>query len=167
MKRFFRINQYIQAKEIRVISEEGKQIGVMDLAKALEEARNEGKDLVEIAPLAKPPVCKIIDFKKFRYQQAKKEGDSRKKGKQDIKEIRLSPFIAANDLQTRIKKGREFIKKTGGLKVTVRFKGREITKKEFGYNLLSKVVQQFEDIAKVEKLPAFQGKDLMMFFKKK
>lgn len=163
MAKFYRINQYIQAREVRVVDETGKQIGIMPIFNAVQKAKEEGKDLVEVAPNANPPVAKIIDFKKFKYLEAKKEREEKKGAKSgEIKEIKLSPFIAANDLNTRIKKIREFLENGNKVKVRVLFKGREITKKEFGYKILTQITESLAEEATPESEPKFQGRELLL-----
>jgi translation initiation factor IF-3 len=161
--KFYRINQYIQAKEVRVVDETGKQIGVMPIFNAIQAAREAGKDLVEVASNANPPVAKIIDFKKFKYLEAKKEKEEKKgiKGG-DVKEIRLTPFIAANDLNTRVKKIREFLKEGNKVRVRVRFTGRELSKKDFGFRLVDQVVSNLEEVATKETDPKFQGREITL-----
>jgi translation initiation factor IF-3 len=161
--KFYRINQYIQAKEVRVVDETGKQIGVMPIFNAIQAAREAGKDLVEVASNANPPVAKIIDFKKFKYLEAKKEKEEKKgiKGG-EVKEIRLTPFIAANDLNTRVKKIREFLEEGNKVKVRVRFTGRELSKKDFGFRLVDQVVSNLEEVATKETDPKFQGREITL-----
>lgn len=161
--KFYRINQYIQAKEVRVVDETGKQIGVMPIFAAIQKAREAGVDLVEVASGAKPPVAKIINFKKFKYLEAKKEKEEKKgiKGG-ELKEVRLSPFIAQNDLNTRIKKIKNFLEENNKVKVVVRFSGREITKKDFGYRVVNQVLENLAELAEKDSEPKFQGRDLFL-----
>lgn len=161
-RKFYRTNHFIQAKEVRVIDEEGKQIGVLPLSKALAEAQDQGLDLVEIAPKAQPPVCKIIDFKKFKYLEAKKEKAGKKSKKTEIKEVRLTPFIAENDLKNRIEKTRAFLKDKNQVKISVQFKGRQIAKKDFGYKIVDQVTQALADCAQVIQEPKFIGRRLIL-----
>ena len=166
MKRFYRINQYIQVKEVRVVDETGKQLGVLPLQEALFISRQRELDLVEVAPDAKPPVCKIIDFKKFKYQESKKEQAGKKKTKkQDIKEIRFTPFIAENDFQIRVKRAKEFLQEGDKVKLTVKFVGRQITRRDFGTNVLNKAIAKLTEFAKLESEPKWQGKLLMTVLK--
>lgn len=161
--KFYRINQYIQAKEVRVVDETGKQIGVMPIFAAIQKAREAGVDLVEVASGAKPPVAKIINFKKFKYLEAKKEKEEKKgiKGG-ELKEVRLSPFIAQNDLNTRIRKIKNFLEENNKVKVVVRFSGREITKKDFGYRVVNQVLENLAELAEKDSEPKFQGRDLFL-----
>lgn len=163
MAKFYRINQYIQAKEVRVVDETGKQIGVMPIFAAIQKAREAGVDLVEVASSAKPPVAKIINFKKFKYLEAKKEKEEKKgiKGG-ELKEVRLSPFIAQNDLNTRIRKIKNFLEENNKVKVVVRFSGREITKKDFGYRVVNQVLENLAELAEKDSEPKFQGRDLFL-----
>lgn len=160
MGKHYRINQYIQAAEVRVIGEDGKQIGVMPVFNAIQEARKLGVDLVEVAPNAKPPVCKLIDFKKFIYQEAKKEKESKKgqKGGQ-LKEIRLSPFIAENDLLNRLNRAKEFLTQGNKVKLVVRFSGRQLGHKEFGQKVIDKALNNLNGLGQVENQPKWQGRD--------
>jgi translation initiation factor IF-3 len=162
-RKFYRINHYIQAQKVRVVDEAGKQIGVLALGEALKRATNVGLDLVEVAPNVSPPVCKIIDFKKFRYLESKKQKEERKKAKRgELKEIRLSPFIAKKDLELRFARAEEFLKEGYKLKITVRFFGRQITRKEFGYELLKKFVERLSFLSVVDQEPKFLGRQLVM-----
>ena len=165
-RRFYRINQNIIANKIRVIDETGKQIGVMDKEEALFRARQNAKDLIEISPNAKPPVCKIIDFNKFKYQEDKKQASNRKNPKgSEIKEVRFTPFIAENDFQIRIKKAKGFLKEGYKIKLTVRFKGRQMAHKQFGFDILKKAVETLKNVAIAEQQPKMQGFLLMTVLK--
>lgn len=161
--KFYRINQYIQAREVRVVDETGKQIGVMPIFNAIQKAKEEGKDLVEVASAANPPVAKIIDFKKFKYLEAKKEKEERKGVKGGgIKEIRLTPFIAQNDLNTRINKIRDFLEEGSKVKLRIIFKGREMTKKDFGYKIIDQILTNLGEMASKEGEPKFQGREIQL-----
>jgi translation initiation factor IF-3 len=161
--RYYRINQYIQADEVRVVGEDGRQVGVMPVFNAIQEARKLGVDLVEVAPSAKPPVCKLIDFKKFKYQEAKKEREAKKGQKGGgLKEVRLTPFIASNDLSFRLKRAKEFLEEGDKVRLSVRFTGRQLTHKEFGDLVLSKALANLEGIAKKEAEPKWLGKDFFI-----
>lgn len=137
-------------------------MGVISRDEALFQARQKGLDLVEVAPDAKPPVCKIIDFKKFRYQEEKKFRAGKKGRRQDIKEIRFTPFIASNDYEMRLNRAKDFLAQGHKLRLTVKFLGRQITHKEFGYDLLKKAVSELSARAKIESEPKLQGKILML-----
>lgn len=160
--RYYRLNYNITAPTVRLLDETGKQIGVFSRDEALRRARTLSVDLVEIAPLAKPPVCKIIDFKKFRYLESKKERESKKKIKNvELKQIMLSPFIGEHDLVTKLNRGREFLKLGHRLKILVRFKGRQIDKKEFGFEIINKSTKNLADIGALDRPAHFEGKMLV------
>jgi translation initiation factor IF-3 len=160
-KKFYRLNQYIQASEVRVVNEKGKQIGVMPIKKALELARQERVDLIEIAPKANPPVCKIIDFKKFRFLEEKKAAEERKKSKKvEIKEIHLAPFIARNDFDIRMTRAKEFLRDKNKVKIVVKFRGREMEKKDFGYKLIERTLERLKPNAEIDLEPKFIGNRL-------
>lgn len=161
--KFYKTNQYIQATELRVVDETGKQIGVLSRDEAIREAVARGLDLVEIAPMAKPPVGKIIDFKKFKYQEAKKEREgSKKSGKVELKEIRFTPFIAQGDMSSRIERIKEIMGDGDRVKIVVKFSGRQITRVEFGHELIKKVLGQLEGVATADGVAKLQGKQLFL-----
>lgn len=160
-KSYFQINQFIKAEELRVVDDQAQQLGVMTKWDALKKAQDAEKDLVLVAPNAKPPVAKIINFSKFKYQQAQKDASSRKKAHSvDIKEIRFTPFIADNDFQMRIGKAREFLADGNKVKLNVKFTGRQITHREFGDRVLNRAIDELAAMSTVERPPAFQGKIL-------
>ena len=160
--RRYRLNHRIFAQQLRVIDAEGKQIGVLGKDEALRLAQEQELDLVEIAPTAKPPVAKIIDFNKFLYQQEKKKKDEKKKAKvSETKEIRLGPFMSDNDLQVMIRRGREFLEDGDKLRLVVRFRGRQITRSEFGKGVIAKVIESLSDLSKVDREPHFEGRQLV------
>ena len=163
MGKYYRINQFIQAKEVRVVDEAGKQIGVMPIFNAIQKAREQGVDLVEVSPNAKPPVAKLVDFKKFKYLEAKKEREEKRgiKGG-EIKEIQYSPFIAKNDFDLRIKRAREWLEEGNKVKIRVRFSGREMTKKDFGKRLLEQTVQILNDMSSLEGEIKHQGREMFL-----
>ena len=149
--RRYRTNQYIRVPEVRLIDEKGEQVGVVPIAEALKRAREAGQDLIEIAPQAKPPVCKIIDYSKFRYEMAKKEKESKKKQKNmQLKEVRLRTRIAENDFNVKLKKIRDFLEDGDKVQITVMFSGREMQHKDLGLAVLERVQAAVEDIAVVE-----------------
>ena len=153
---------------MRLIGHDGEQVGIVGIKDALSRAEVSGLDLVEVAPDADPPVCKIMDFGKYRYEVTKKEKDQRKKQHViHIKEIRLRPKTEEYDLLHKIRHAREFLEEGNRLKATIMFRGREMIYKEFGYRLLDRVVQELSDIAKVEKGPIEEGRNLVVFFMKK
>ncbi len=158
-----RINEAIRAEEVRLIGADGKQIGIVPIKKALEEAQNAGLDLVEIAPQAKPPVCKIMDFGKYAYEKSKKEKLSKKKQHTVVvKEIRMRPKTEAHDLEYKVKHARNFLMNKNKVKFTVHFRGRELAHKEFGEQLLQKIIEMLDDIAKVESGIKFEGRNMTM-----
>lgn len=159
MKKFYKLNQYITDPELRVIDPDEKQIGIMKRDEAIFKARQMGMDLVVVADKAKPPVAKIIDFNKFKYQQSQKEKEGKKKSKAtDQKEVRFTPFIAQKDFQTRIEKIKAFLEDGHKVKLTVKFTGRQITRKEFGFELLKKAANQLVKVCTQETEPKLQGK---------
>jgi len=161
-KKFYRINERIYATTLRVIDDTGKQIGVLSKFEALEKARNAGLDLVEIAPLAKPPVAKIIDFKKFLYQEEKRKREEKRKTKSsDTKEVRLGPFMSDNDLGNMIKRCREFLTEGNKIKLVVKFRGREVTRSEFGRIVMDKVIAAVQDISKVDREAKMEGRQMV------
>jgi translation initiation factor IF-3 len=158
----YRINARIFASPLRVLDVEGKQVGVLSKDEALKLAQEQELDLVEIAPTAKPPVAKLIDFNKFLYQQAKKKQEEKKKAKtSETKEIRLGPFMSDNDLQVMIRRGREFLEDGDKIRLVVRFRGRQITRSEFGKSTIQKVVDALADISKIDREPHFEGRQLI------
>lgn len=161
-KLHYRINYQITSNQLRLLDEEGKQIGLISKIEALQKAKELNLDVVEIAPKAVPPVAKLIDYKKFKYQEQKKERDSKKNQKNvGIKEIRLRPFIGIHDFDTRVAKAKEFLEDGNQVKINVFFKGREITRKEFGYNVIKRFLTNLESI-KVVREPHMEGKALVV-----
>ena len=162
------INEKIREKEVRVVTESGEQLGIMPVAEARAKAEEAGVDLVMIAPNAKPPVCRIIDYGKFKYEQTRKEKEARKKQKTiEIKEIRMSPNIDKNDLNTKVNAARKFLQKGDRVKITLRFRGREMAHMQNGRVILEDFAKQLEDIAVVEKAPKVEGRTLTMFLTEK
>ncbi len=164
---FYRINWQIRAPTVRLIDDQGKQIGIVSLQEARRVAQEKGLDLVEIAPRANPPVVKVIDYAKFKYEQDKKRREARKKTKQGskIKEIQLSPFIGEADFKTRVERAKDFAQEGDRLKVVLKFKGRQITKKEFGYQLLERIKQELAELYQQDGEIKLTGKRLVMFMK--
>lgn len=162
------INEQIRDKEVRVIGEDGEQLGIMSSKDALKLAREAELDLIKIAPTAKPPVCKIVDYGKYRYEQVRKEKEAKKKQKTiDIKEIRFSPNIDTNDLNTKINQARKFLTKGDKVKVSIRFRGRELAHTEIGIDILNNFAVQLEDVAVVEKPAKVEGRSMVMFLAEK
>jgi len=156
---FHKLNHQITAPQVRVIDEVGKQIGVLSLTDALKKAQEQQLDLVEIAPDAKPPVVKIIEYKKLKYLEEKKRKEARKHTKEtELKEVRLSPFIGEHDLETGLNKIKKFLQEGDLVKVSIIFKGRQMTHTEFGPKLLEKVLYLLDGIAVKDKEAKFQGR---------
>lgn len=162
------INEQIRDKEVRLIGEDGEQLGVMSAKDAMKLAKDAELDLVKIAPTAKPPVCKIIDYGKYRYELARKEKEAKKKQKTiDIKEVRLSPNIEDNDLNTKVNAARKFIEKGDKVKVTLRFRGREMAHMHTSKHILDEFAEKLSDIAVIEKPAKLEGRSIMMFLSEK
>lgn len=158
------INEEITAPEVRLIAEDGEQLGVVPIAEALQKAEEASLDLVLIAPGAQPPVCKIIDYGKFRYEAARKEKDAKKKQKiVEVKEVRLSPNIDENDLNTKIGGARKFLEKGNKVKVTLRFRGREIARMATSKYILDDFAEKLTDISNIDKPSKAEGRSLVMF----
>lgn len=155
-----RINKEIRAPQVRLIGKDGKQIGVVTTAQALAQAKQDGLDLVEISPNANPPVCKVIDYGKFRYQMTKKERESKKAQHQaKLKEVKVKPNIDEHDLQVKIKRAREFIEKGNKVRVTCMFRGREMAHPELGQKVALRIVEALSDIAQTESPPKQMGRN--------
>ena len=162
------INEQIRDREIRLIGEDGEQLGIMSARDAMKLAREANLDLVKIAPTAKPPVCKIIDYGKYRYEQARREKEARKKQKTiEVKEIRLSPNIDTNDLNTKVNQARKFVSGGNKVKVAVRFRGRELAHTAVGKTILEDFAQKLSDIAVIDKSAKLEGKSMVMFLVEK
>ena len=162
------INEQIRDREIRLIGEDGQQLGIMSSREAIKIAREAELDLVKIAPQAKPPVCKIIDYGKYRYELARKEKEAKKKQKTiEVKEVRLSPNIDSNDLNTKIASARKFIEKGNKVKVTLRFRGREMAHVQSSRHILDEFAKALEDIALVDKPAKMEGRSMAMFLTEK
>lgn len=162
------INDQIRDKEVRLIGEDGQQLGIMSSKEAMQIAIDAGLDLVKIAPAAKPPVCRIIDYGKFRYEQSRKEKEARKKQRTiEVKEIRLSPNIDDNDLNTKVNNARKFLSKGDRVKFTLRFRGREIAHMASSRHILDDIAKSLEDVAVVDKAPKAEGRAMTMFLSEK
>ena len=162
------INEQIRDKEVRVIGEDGEQLGIMSSKEAMKLAEDAGLDLVKIAPTAKPPVCKIVDYGKYRYELARKEKEAKKKQKViEVKEIRLSPNIDTNDLNTKINAAKKFLAKGDRVKITLRFRGREMAHMASSKHILDDFAEALADIAVVEKAPKVEGRSMTMFLTEK
>lgn len=162
------INEQIKDPEVRVIGLEGQQLGVMSSAEALKLADEAGVDLVKIAPNAQPPVCRIVDYGKYKYEQTRKEKEAKKKQHvTEIKEIRLSPNIDTNDLNTKINAARKFLSKGDRVKVTLRFRGREMAHMQASKHILDDFAESLSDCATVDKAPKVEGRNMTMFLAEK
>ncbi len=162
------INEQIRDKEVRLIGTDGEQLGIMSAREAYKLAQEAELDLVKIAPGAKPPVCKIIDYGKYRYELARKEKEARKKQKTvELKEVRLSPNIDTNDLNTKMNAARKFISKGNKVKVTLRFRGREMAHVQASKHILDDFAEALADIAVVEKAPKLEGRSMGMVLAEK
>ena len=157
------INEQISDREVRVVSESVEQLGIMSSREAMKLAQEAELDLVKIAPTAKPPVCKIIDYGKYRYEQARKEKEAKKKQKTvEVKEVRLSPNIDTNDLNTKVNNAKKFITKGNKVKVTLRFRGREMAHVQQSKHILDDFAAMLEDVATVEKPAKMEGRNMSM-----
>ena len=162
------INEQIKDKEVRLIREDGEQLGIMSAKEALKLAEEAELDLVKIAPTAKPPVCKIVDYGKYKYEQMRREKEAKKKQKViEIKEIRLSPNIDTNDLNTKTNAARKFLTKGDRVKVTLRFRGREMAHMNNSKHILDDFAEALADVAVVEKAPKVEGRSMTMFLAQK
>ena len=162
------INEQIRDKEIRLIGENGEQLGIMSAREAMKLAQEADLDLVKIAPKAQPPVCKIIDYGKYRYELARKEKEAKKKQKTvEVKEVRLSPNIETNDLNTKVNNAKKFISKGNKVKVTLRFRGREMAHIDSSKHILEDFAEKLSDIAVVDKAPKLEGRSMTMFLTEK
>ena len=158
-----RINDMIRVREVRLIDDEGNQKGIVPTLEALKMAKEKDLDLVEVSPNANPPVCKILDFGKYRFEQEKKLRESKKNQKvQNLMEIRMQPKIGSGDLDTKAKHVQEFLDEGSKVKVTIRFRGRELAHTELGYDVLQEVLKRLTSAYVVEKAPAMDGKTMSM-----
>ena len=162
------LNEQIRDKEVRLIGENGEQLGIMSSRDALKLAREAELDLVKIAPNAQPPVCKIIDYGKYRYEQARREKEAKKKQKViEVKEVRLSPNIDENDLNTKISAARKFIQKGNRVKVTLRFRGREMSHMAQSKHILDEFAEKLADVSLIEKPAKVEGRSLTLILSEK
>jgi len=160
----YQINEEIRDKEVRLIGEDGAQLGIMPSKEAFDIAVEKELDLVKIAPTSNPPVCKIMDYGKYRFEQAKREKEARRHQHiVEVKEIRMSPSIGINDFNVKLKNGQKFLKEGDRLKVTIRFRGREMAHTDIGENLLKKFAAECTEIGTVDKNPKLEGRHMSMF----
>ena len=164
----YSINEQIRDPEVRLIGETGEQLGIMSARDAYLRAQDAGLDLVIISPNAKPPVCKIVDYGRFRYEQARREKEARKKQHiVEIKEIRMSPNISENDLNTKIGAARKFLSKGDKVKVTLRFRGREMAHMQNSRHILDEIAETLSDVAVIEKAAKVEGRNMTMVLSEK
>lgn len=162
------INEDIRDKEVRLIGDDGAQLGIMSSQEALNIAIEKNLDLVKIAPGSNPPVCKIMDYGKYRFEQSKREKESKKNQHViEVKEIRMSPGIGLNDFNVKLKNGLKFLKEGNRLKVTVRFRGREMTHTDLGHDLLKRFAEACDEVAIINKNPKLDGRHMTMFLSPK
>ena len=158
-----RVNERIRIREVRLIDEDGNQLGIVPTQEALQIARARGLDLVEVAPNANPPVARLMDYGKYRYEESRKEREARKKQKQaQLKEIRITPNIDEHDLETKVRHARKFLSGGDKVKVSVRFRGRQNLHRDLGRDLLLRVVDMLDDVAQVDQMPRSEGRDMTM-----
>ena len=163
-----RLNDEIIADEIRLISEKGEQLGIVSLEAALEQTLDSGLDLIEIAPNGRPPVCKMVDYGKLKYEKKKKQQQSKKKQHViKIKEIRLRPRIDDHDLMTKLNQGRKFLSEGAKVKVTLMFRGRELSRIDLGRNVMERVLEELGDVAEVEKDIPLEGRRMSIILNSK
>ncbi|MBI4587676.1 MAG: translation initiation factor IF-3 [Candidatus Rokubacteria bacterium] len=163
-----RINEGIRVREVRVVSAEGEQLGILPISQALEQAAQRGLDLVEVAPEANPPVCRIMDFGKYKYLQARRQKEARKKQTIiQVKEVKMGPKTDAHDFNFKAKHVRRFLEDGNKAKVTVRFKGREMAHTELGWKILNRMAQTVSDLAVIEHHPKMEGRMLTMILSPK
>ena len=162
------INEQIKAKEVRLVGEDGEQLGIVPIQEAMSKAEEASLDLVLIAPTANPPVCKIIDYGKYRYELIRRDKEAKKKQKIiEVKEVRLSPNIDSNDLNTKTTAARKFLEKENKVKVTLRFRGREMTRMHKSKYILDDFAESLSDIAVIDKPSKAEGRSLIMFLSAK
>ncbi len=158
-----RINQQIRATRVRVIDGEGNQLGIMTVPEALDFSRNAGLDLVEVSPLARPPVCRIMDYGRFKYQQKKKTQEAKKNTKTiQVKEIKVRPKTDGHDLETKLRQAREFLEEGHKVKVTMRFRGREIIYAERAMEMLFSIGKEIAELGEIEQHPNLMGRNMSM-----
>ncbi|WP_081462013.1 translation initiation factor IF-3 [Desulforamulus ruminis] len=158
-----RINEEIRAREVRVVDADNNQLGIMPAKEALRLAEERQLDLVEVAPMAKPPVCRIMDFGKFKYEQSKREKEAKKKQRIiQVKEVKLRPRIEDHDYQVKAKNAERFLKDGDKVKVTIMFRGREIVHTQLGHKLLIRLAEDLKDLCTVERQPKLEGKNMIM-----
>ena len=158
-----RVNEWIRAREVRLVGEKGEQLGIMPLVEAREVAGKRNFDLVEVSPTAVPPVCRLLDYGKYKYEQAKKERDIKKNQKIALlREVRFRPKIGVHDFEAKMRSAKKLLGGGDKVKLTVMFRGREITHPDIGWSLLQKLVESLKEVASIEKQPSMEGKRMIM-----
>lgn len=158
-----RINEEINVDEVRLVGADGEMIGVVSIKEALVKAEESGLDLVEVSPQAKPPVCKILDYGKYKYEQQKKASEARKKQKvTDVKEVKIRPGIEKHDYDVKMRNARRFLEKGDKVKVTMRFRGREMAHQDIGLDVLKRMQEELQDIGKTDLQPKLEGRQMIM-----
>jgi len=161
----WRINEEIRAREVRLISESGEQLGIIPIKEALEISMEKNLDLVEVAPSAKPPVCRLMDYGKFKFEQSKREKEARKKQKViSVKEVKMRPNIEEHDFKVKARNARKFLTSGDKVKLTIMFRGRQITHPELGERLAIKLAEELSDVSTIEKAPKVEGKNMVAIF---
>ncbi|MGM0501408.1 MAG: translation initiation factor IF-3 [Bacillota bacterium] len=159
-----RVNEKIRAREVRVVDNDGEQIGIMPLKKGISLAEEKDLELVEVAPQADPPVCKIMDYGKYKYEQAKKAKEAKKnQNVMKTKEVQMSVNIEDHDFNTKVNMAKRFLNNKDKVKVSIRFRGREIAHKDLGYDLMDRFAEELEDLGRVSSKPQLEGRNLLMF----
>ena len=162
------INRQIKAKEVQLIGDNGEKLGVVDFEEAIEKAEEKNLDLVLVSPNSNPPVCKIMNYGKYKFEQAKKEKEAKKKQKVlEVKELRVTPNIEEHDFGFKSKNARKFIEDGNKVKITVRFRGREVNNSKSGEIVLNKFIEELSDVASVEKEPKLEGRNMFTILAKK
>ncbi|MBR3003009.1 MAG: translation initiation factor IF-3 [Clostridia bacterium] len=162
------MNEQIRAKEVQLIGEKGEKVGVVSLSEALERATHSNLDLVLVAPNGNPPVCKIMNYGKYKFEQAKKEKEAKKKQKVlEIKEIRVTPNIEKHDFEFKSRNAKKFIEDGNKVKITVRFRGREVNNSKAGEVVLNNFIEELSEVAQVEKAPKLEGRNMFTILAKK
>ncbi len=165
IQKYIRVNQRIRVREIRLIGPDSEQLGVVPTSKGIEIAEKSGLDLVEVAPQAQPPVCRVLDFSKYKYDQEKKEREVKKHSKvTHLKEIRVKPHIEEHDYQVKLKKLHNFVSKRDKVKVNLFFRGREMAHKDLGVKILNRFIEDCAEICQIEKGPSMQGRIMSVTF---
>ncbi len=158
-----RINNEIKVKEVRLIDENGENRGIVSISEALRIADNAGLDLIEISPQATPPVCKVLDFGKYKYEVQKRKNEAKKNQKVvNIKELKLRPVIDTHDYEVKIKQAKKFLAQGDKVKFTMRFKGREMSANDMGKDILNKIIEDLDNVGKVDSAPKLEGRQMMM-----